>query len=81
MARTRFTNLFSDSQLHEISYTQHCDVPLRRVQTLDLDFEASLAKEVGYFSGFFPVMASDHTPMNYYRAYSKNRCDHNLLAL
>ena len=26
-------------------------------------------------------MVSDHTPMNYYRAYSKNRCVHNLLAL
>ena len=35
-----------DSQLHEIGYTQHCNVPLRRVRTLDLDFETSLAKEV-----------------------------------
>ena len=53
-----FTNLFLESQLHEIGYTQHCDVPLRRVQTLDLDFEASLTKEVGYFS----AMTSDHIP-------------------
>ena len=35
----------------------------------------SLAKEVGYFFGFLPAMASDHTPMYYYRAYSKNRCE------
>ena len=46
-------NLFSDSQLHEIGYTQHFDAPLRWVQTIDLDFEASLAKEVSNFSMVF----------------------------
>ena len=57
MARTNLpTYLFSDSQLHEISYIiiQYCDASLRRVQTLFLDFEASLAKEVGnFFTVFF----------------------------
>ena len=65
--------------MHEIGYTQNCDGPLRGVWTLDLDFEASLAKTVGYFSSFLSTMVSDHTPMNYYRAYSKNRV-HNLLS-
>ena len=35
-----FSNQFSDSQLHESSYTQHLDILLRRGRTLDLDFEA-----------------------------------------
>ena len=69
MARTSLPT-YSRIASYMSGYTQHCDVPLRRVRTLDLDFEASLAKEVGYFSGFLPAMASDHTAMNYYRAYS-----------
>ena len=38
-------------------------------------------KKSTVFHCFLPAMASDHTPMNYYRAYSKNRCVYNLLAL
>ena len=38
---------------HKIGYTQYCDVQLKQVRTLDLDFEASLAKEVGYLSTVF----------------------------
>ena len=36
-----------------------------------------------FFHDFLPAMASDHTSMKYYcnRAYSKNHCVHNLLAL
>ena len=61
-----FIDVFLDSQLLEIDYTQHSDIPLRQVRTLHLDFIASLAKEVGYFfSSFLPVMASDHTSINY----------------
>ena len=48
-----------DSQLHEIGYTQHCDVPLRRVQILDLDFEASRQRSRLFFHSFLSVMASD----------------------
>ena len=73
--------IYQGSQLLKIGYTQKCDVTLRHVWTLDLDFEVNLAKENGYFSSFLPAMASDHTPMKYYRAYSKNRCVHNLLDL
>ena len=42
-----------------------CDVPLRRVRTPDLAFEASLAKEVWYLSSFRSAMASNRTVMNY----------------
>ena len=58
----------SDSQLHEIGYTQHFDVPLRRVRTLDLCLDRSERQRNRlFFHGFLPAMASDHTPMNYYR--------------
>ena len=58
---------FVDSQLQEITCTQHCNVPLRRGWTLDLDFEASLTKEAGY--GFLPAMSSNPISTNYYRAF------------
>ena len=84
MARTSLPiNLFSDSQLHKIGYTQYCDVPLRGVRTLDLDFEAIKSHQRNLlFSAFLPAMVFDYTPMNYvYRGYSKNHYIHNLLAL
>ena len=60
--------LHADSQLHEIGYSQHCDVPLRRVRTLDLDRSESHQRSRLFFHSFLPAMASNHTPMNYYRA-------------
>ena len=49
---------------------------------LDFDFEASsLAKKPAIFPLFSSSDDFDRTPMNYYRAYSKNHCVHNLLAL
>ena len=44
-----FSNLFSDSQLHESGYTQHRDVLFRRGRTLDLDIEA---KKMAIFPQF-----------------------------
>ena len=38
-------------------------------------------KKSAIFPWFSSVMASDHTPINYYRAYSNNCCVHYLLAL
>ena len=32
-------------------------------------------------ASFLPAMASNYTSMNYYRAFSKNRCIYNLLAM
>ena len=58
---------FVDSQLQEITCTQHFDVPLRRGRTLDLDFEASLTKEAGF--GFLSAISSNHISTNYYRAF------------
>ena len=40
-----------------------------------------LPKKSTIFPRFLPAMASNHASMNYYRAYSKNHCVHNLLAL
>ena len=76
MARTNLpTNFRIASCIHAIGYTQHCDVPLRWVQTLDFDFYASLAKDVG---GFLPVMASVHALINQTLRYAHGEsvCTH-----
>ena len=49
------------SQLHKIGYTQHCDVPLRWVRTLDFDRSESRQRNRLFFHSFLPAMASDHT--------------------
>ena len=47
-----FTNLFSDSQLHETGHTHHCVAPLKRVRTLDLGLSESPPKK----SAIFPLL-------------------------
>ena len=64
-------NLFSDSQLRDIGYTQCCGVPLRRVQILDLDFEANLAKKSAIS---FQLSSSDGFRSYLDELFHKNRC-------
>ena len=71
-------NLFLDSQLHATGYTQHwCSTEMGSDSRPWLWSESRQRSQL-FFSSFLPVMASDH---NYYRAFSKNRCVYNLLAL
>ena len=60
-------NIYSPTYLEIASCTRlailarYHDALLQWGRTLDLNFEASFAKQDGYFSSFLPVMASNHT--------------------
>ena len=50
MAKICLPTYFRIPSCTRLAILKHCDVSLRWGPTLDLDFEASLAEEVSYFS-------------------------------
>ena len=51
------------------------------IRLLTLTRSESCQRNRLFFHDFLPAMASDHTSMNYNRAFFENRCVHNLLTL